>query len=597
MVIGILNRVDLAWVFLLLTMITGPAFAFAQLQTKSAALGSTPVLPQLNVKDFGAKADGATDDTAAINAAMRTIKNTGGGTLFFPRGIYRITSTLDFGTRGNVVPVVHVIGEGIRPGSESLGTVIKGDFAGDLVKFNTTSVLIRGIHFVMGPLGMSAIRIEGSVNAVVEWIQITSRGAYGLFAYDNFSLNIRNIKLNGNHNAGIGLYTSGHVLIEASDITGWNEGIRASGATANIIGSRLEVNKTALRLGVNEAGSNVALSRSLISGNSLEANDIGIELNSVNNTVLSGMGMQGSSNAPSGMSKIGLLVGSVNDVVFSGMTINGSFSDAAIRIKPSGETRQSWFNVSAGNDIATAKVWDVQAGLENITFHGTNYTIRPDDTIKTQYLQRQGSFQYLSQIDYLNPNVEGKNLRGKNISVPTAATNMDIAFTSQHSVGAAAINTATAEFGGSLAADTYYYLATAVTSHGETSGTGEKGVVVSAPNNAVAITFSGMKQDGFKRRIYRGTRPGVYDGYFETALNSNATFTDNGGPFSGRRSPPAAGIDETSMIEPDANYAVLVTPSWNTTHWVTGKATTGFTINFGRPAPRTGGTIDYFIVR
>ena len=187
-------------------------------------------------------------------------------------------------------------------------------------------------------------------------------------------------------------------------------------------------------------------------------------------------------------------------------------------------------------------------------------------------------------------------MRGKNIPVPTAASTTTIAFTSQHGAGITAINSVRATTGGSLGPGTYYYLATAVTGRGETAGTAEKRVVVSGRNNSVAITFFGMKEDGFKRRIYRGRQPGIYDGYFETSLNSNATFTDIGGPFSGRRSPPTAGIDETSMIESDANYAVLVTPSWNTTQWVTGKATTGFTINFGTPAP-AGGTVDWFIVR
>jgi hypothetical protein len=48
--------------------------------------------------------------------------------------------------------------------------------------------------------------------------------------------------------------------------------------------------------------------------------------------------------------------------------------------------------------------------------------------------------------------------------------------------------------------------------------------------------------------------------------------------------------------EPDANYGVLVTPNWLTTFRVTAKATTGFTIDFGTPAP-AGGTVDYAVVR
>jgi hypothetical protein len=46
----------------------------------------------INVKDYGAKGDGTTDDTAAIQRAINDANAAGGGTVFFPSGTY-ITTT------------------------------------------------------------------------------------------------------------------------------------------------------------------------------------------------------------------------------------------------------------------------------------------------------------------------------------------------------------------------------------------------------------------------------------------------------------------------------------------------------------------------
>ena len=44
-----------------------------------------------NVKDYGAKADGTTIDTPAINRAIEEAASQGGGTVYFPAGEYAIT--------------------------------------------------------------------------------------------------------------------------------------------------------------------------------------------------------------------------------------------------------------------------------------------------------------------------------------------------------------------------------------------------------------------------------------------------------------------------------------------------------------------------
>lgn len=51
----------------------------------------------ISVKDYGATGNGSTDDTAAIQAA---IDANPGGTIVFPRGIYRVSSTITINTNG-----------------------------------------------------------------------------------------------------------------------------------------------------------------------------------------------------------------------------------------------------------------------------------------------------------------------------------------------------------------------------------------------------------------------------------------------------------------------------------------------------------------
>lgn len=65
------------------------------------ASGSTTARPLkdrfadvVNVKDFGAKGDGVTDDTAALKAAMLHVSLLGGGELQVPEGVYIISDTL-----------------------------------------------------------------------------------------------------------------------------------------------------------------------------------------------------------------------------------------------------------------------------------------------------------------------------------------------------------------------------------------------------------------------------------------------------------------------------------------------------------------------
>ncbi|MDF7825927.1 glycosyl hydrolase family 28-related protein [Pontiellaceae bacterium B12227] len=55
----------------------------------SAKMTETAVVEYLNIKEFGARGDGVTDDTPALQAAIKAAKETG-GTIYFPNGTYCI---------------------------------------------------------------------------------------------------------------------------------------------------------------------------------------------------------------------------------------------------------------------------------------------------------------------------------------------------------------------------------------------------------------------------------------------------------------------------------------------------------------------------
>mgnify|MGYP002562061411 FL=1 len=48
-----------------------------------------------DVKNFGAVGDGVTDDTRAIQSALDYAVDHGGGTVYFPNGLYRLATLQD----------------------------------------------------------------------------------------------------------------------------------------------------------------------------------------------------------------------------------------------------------------------------------------------------------------------------------------------------------------------------------------------------------------------------------------------------------------------------------------------------------------------
>jgi hypothetical protein len=95
--------------------------------------------PWINVRSsaYGAVGDGSADDTVAIQAALNLVASAGAGTVFFPVGVFKITSTLTYvGTYANCL-----ILQGDGSGRGPTGSVLKwaGSSAGTLASFKGTN--------------------------------------------------------------------------------------------------------------------------------------------------------------------------------------------------------------------------------------------------------------------------------------------------------------------------------------------------------------------------------------------------------------------------------------------------------------------------
>jgi len=109
--------------------------------------------------------------------------------------------------------------------------------------------------------------------------------------------------------------------------------------------------------------------------------------------------------------------------------------------------------------------------------------------------------------------------------------------------------------------------------------------------------------------IFSGSRIVLVTSIFTPAEFFSINFT--GGPYpnvnnavinnylKGNNVAVAAGATSLAVTLPttlqNTNYAVYVTPQWNTSVWITGKTTTGFTINFGTAAPTGGSALDWVV--
>ena len=197
--------------------------------------------PALNVLDFGAKGDGVTKDTAAIQKALDNCAASGGGTVLLPEGVFLTGSltlgantTLQLASRANLLgspdiadyPVINVRWEGeFREGHRALIS------ATNAANVTITGGAIFGPPLPLGklrnPRGPVLIELTGCTNALLEnfTTQYQQLWSIHLLFCKNLtarSLTLRSVNANGD---GIDVESCDGVTIEKCDINTGDDAI------------------------------------------------------------------------------------------------------------------------------------------------------------------------------------------------------------------------------------------------------------------------------------------------------------------------------------------------------------------------------------
>lgn len=144
----------------------------------SGATGARRRNLPINVKDFGARGDGAADDAPSIQAAISAATAFGGAQVYFPPGVYRV------GTRITLASNVDLVGAGrkrtVIRAMAGVSTAVLIGLGGSAVSaFDIRYLKIDG-DYSSSALGLNGIQITNGSDVLVRGVEVTNVGKTGI---------------------------------------------------------------------------------------------------------------------------------------------------------------------------------------------------------------------------------------------------------------------------------------------------------------------------------------------------------------------------------------------------------------------------------
>ncbi|MEY0216873.1 glycosyl hydrolase family 28-related protein, partial [Providencia rettgeri] len=217
-------------------------------ESSPISIGNFRAFNCINVLDFGAKGDGVTDDTDAIQSAVNSLSgDSRGGVVYLPRGTYIISKSINInresgdGTYYPLVPAMNLDNISFI-GEAKGGDYTHQDWGTTIKQVNSTE---NGLWFFKFTTGgkVKNIQVTGARCGVkfdnCLFFELSScslsRNEYGCEVWGNGVGNIQNNKIRENYKFGLALYaSSGDTLVQGNDIGRQGYGKSGSYQSANV---------------------------------------------------------------------------------------------------------------------------------------------------------------------------------------------------------------------------------------------------------------------------------------------------------------------------------------------------------------------------